>query len=82
VLLDQLMPVLDGTGFLRAVEANPALLGKHAYILLTARSRISTPVLELAASLGVPVLKKPFELDQLLTLVAQSAARLDDAPPE
>ena len=78
VLLDQLMPVLDGTGFLRAVQANPALISRHAYILLTARSRISAPTLDLATSLKVTVLKKPFELDELLKLVAQSAARLDE----
>lgn len=78
VLLDQLMPVLDGTGFLRAVQANPALISQHAYVLLTARSRISTPMLDLTAVLGVSVLKKPFELDELLKLVVQSAARLDE----
>ena len=82
VLLDQLMPVLDGTGFLRAVQANPALLSQHAYVLLTARSRISTPTLDLTAALGVSVLKKPFELDELLELVAQSAARLDETTLE
>ena len=82
VLLDQLMPVLDGTGFLRAVQANPALLSRHAYILLTARSRISTPTLDLTSALGVSVLKKPFELDELLKLVAQEAARLDETGAE
>lgn len=82
VLLDQLMPVLDGTGFLRAVQANPALISRHVYILLTARSRLSTPTLDLAAALEVSVLKKPFELDELLKLVAQSAARLDETAAE
>ncbi len=82
VLLDQLMPVLDGTAFLREVEKNPALFSQHVYILLTARSRISAPTLDLTASLGVSVLKKPFELEQLLELVAQAAERLDETPVE
>lgn len=77
VLLDQLMPVLNGTGFLRAVQANPALISRHMYILLTARSRISIPTLNLATSLEVSILKKPFDLEHLLELVAQAAARLD-----
>jgi len=78
VLLDQLMPVLDGTDFLREVQKNPALFNQHGYILLTARSRLSTPTLDLTASLGVSVLKKPFELEHLLELVAQEAARLGE----
>lgn len=78
VLLDQLMPVLDGTGFLREVQKNSALISRHAYILLTARSRLSTPTLDLTASLGVSVLKKPFELEHLLELVAQEAVRLGE----
>ena len=82
VLLDQLMPVLDGTDFLREIQKNPVLFSQHAYILLTARSRISTPTLELTASLGVSVLKKPFELEHLLELVAQTAARLDETAVE
>jgi CheY-like chemotaxis protein len=82
VLLDQLMPILDGTGFLREVQKNPALFSRHVYILLTARSRISTPTLDLATSLGVSVLKKPFELEQLLELVAQAAARLGETSAE
>lgn len=82
VLLDQLMPVMDGTGFLHEVQKDPALISKHAYILLTARSRISAPTLDLTASLGVSVLKKPFELEHLLELVAQAAARLAETAAE
>ena len=82
VLLDQLMPVMDGTGFLREVEKNPTLISQHAYILLTARSRISAPTLDLTASLGVSVLKKPFELEHLLELVAQATARLAETAAE
>jgi CheY-like chemotaxis protein len=80
VVLDHVMPILNGTGFLRAVQADPVLTRQHAYILLTARTRLSSPVRELAAALGVPILNKPFELDHLLRLVAQSAACLEKDP--
>jgi CheY-like chemotaxis protein len=80
VLLDQLMPRLDGLGVLRAVQAEPHLAQRHVYILLTARSRMSTPVRELAATLDVPLVRKPFDLETLLQAVEQAAGRLGKAP--
>lgn len=71
VLLDQLMPVLDGTGVLRTLQAEPALAQQHSFVLITALRELPLQTRDLASSLGVPVLKKPFELDRLLALVAQ-----------
>jgi DNA-binding response OmpR family regulator len=82
VLLDQLMPVLDGTGVLRTLQAEPALAQQHTFVLVTALRPLPLQTRVLATSLGVPVLKKPFELDRLLTLVAQQAKRLEDPSPE
>ncbi len=77
VLLDQLMPKLDGVGVLRAVRDDPCLAQRHMYILLTARSRISTPAAELATGLGVPIIRKPFDLDTLFQAIVDAAARLE-----
>ena len=73
VLIDQLMPKLDGWGMLRAIQADPHLARQHAYLLLTARSRLSKPLLEGAAALAVPIIRKPFELETLLLSVAHAA---------
>jgi CheY-like chemotaxis protein len=78
VLLDQLMPKLDGIGVLRAVQNDPLLAHRHAYILLTARSRISTPATDLTASLSVPIIRKPFDLEILFHAIAQAATRLEE----
>ncbi len=77
VLLDQLMPRLDGVGVLRAIQSNPLLARRHAYILLTARSRISLPMRELATALAVPIVRKPFDLETLFQSIAQAARRLE-----
>lgn len=78
VVLDQLLPVLDGTGFLQAVQADPGLTSQHVYILVIAHAYISTPLLNWAASVGIPILKKPFDVDDLLGVVAQAAACLGE----
>jgi CheY-like chemotaxis protein len=77
VLLDQLMPNLDGLGVLRALRAEPALASRHTFILLTARTRVSTPVGDDPNTLLVSLVRKPFELEALLQAVEQAASRLD-----
>ncbi len=79
VLLDQLMPRLDGVGVLRAVRDEPSLASRHVYVLLTARTRISTPIRELAAALAVPVVRKPFDLETLFQVIDQASRRLEKA---
>lgn len=76
VLLDYLLPVLDAAGVMRQV-AGDGSLKRHAYVCITARSRLPDPEVEqLFAALQVPVLYKPFELDELLGAVADAASRL------
>jgi CheY-like chemotaxis protein len=79
VLLDQLMPKLDGVGVLQALQADPLLARRHVYILLTARSRTSTPVMDLTSALNVSIVRKPFDLDALFLTVEQAAIRLGKA---
>jgi two-component system, OmpR family, alkaline phosphatase synthesis response regulator PhoP len=77
VLLDYLMPGMGGKGLLQVVSRDATLSSRHAYILLTARLRISRPVLETAATLSMSVVRKPFDLDVLLATVAQAQQRLE-----
>ena len=80
VLLDYLMPGLDGKRLLQIVSQDAALSTRHAYVLLTARMRISQPVLETAKTLSMPVVRKPFDLDALLVTVAEAHKRLEAGP--
>ncbi len=76
VLLDQRMPGLVGDEVLGIVAADPELATRHAYILLTASPhRIPMgPVLPHGSR--VPVIEKPFNVEALLMLLAETAARL------
>jgi len=84
VLLDLGLPRLDGAGLLRhmAGAARRRRRGhrgrpRHAYVLVTASYEAAPP--ELVARVGawqIPVVRKPFDLDELLAVVAQAAGRL------
>jgi CheY-like chemotaxis protein len=77
VLLDLMMPRLDGVGVLKAVAGDRRLATQHAYILMTAgRRTLNLPLIKILAELSIPILPKPFELDTILDLVAQGAHRL------
>jgi CheY-like chemotaxis protein len=77
VLLDLHMPLLSGAGVLGAVAADAHLATKHRYILMTARAP-SLPrfFATLLARLHVPILRKPFDVDRLVVLVAEVAYTL------
>lgn len=73
VLMDLMMPRMDGWAVCRALAAEPALLARHALVLMTAavlREGDEQP------SEARVVLRKPFELDALYRLVATLAAEL------
>ncbi|HST88124.1 MAG TPA: hypothetical protein VLJ14_07075, partial [Ktedonobacterales bacterium] len=58
---------------LRAVAANSALATRHAYLLITANPySLPSALPELAGMLGVPILGKPFDLDDLCTRIQQA----------
>ena len=77
VLLDVVMPRLNGIQVLDAIAADDALAERNASLLLTANHR---PMLDAAAGLlaqlDVVVVRKPFDIDALVTDVARCAARL------
>lgn len=73
ILLDMMMPVLDGWGFRSAQLADPSLR-TIPVIVLTAHASIE----ETAASLGVTgFLRKPVRLDPLLDAIRRHAAMGD-----
>jgi two-component system chemotaxis response regulator CheY len=77
VLLDQVMPYLNGLGVLRALQTEPEVARRHAFLLLTARSRLSLPVLGEQPAFFLSQMRKPFDIDQLLERVDQAARWLD-----
>lgn len=69
VLLDLLMPEVDGRGVVEALSANPAERNRHQIILISAWSN-----LELHRDLPVDGrLPKPFTVDQLLNTIESVA---------
>lgn len=68
ILLDLMMPVLDGYGFLREQRADPRLAGVPVAVI-TAGHAVDR------ARLGeqVPVIAKPFNLSTLMTTVEDHA---------
>lgn len=80
VVLDYVMPRLNGLDVLRAVAADEELTTNHAFVLCSAQAHILPPELhQLRERLGVELLAKPFELDDLLGVVARTAQRLAQA---
>lgn len=78
VLLDLMMPGLDGAGLLGAVAADSRLSSQYAFVLLTASTKTLTLAFAtLLQNLAVPVLSKPFDIDVLLETVATAARRLN-----
>lgn len=77
VLLDLMMPGLDGAGVLGVVSSDRRLATQFAYILVTASSKtLPLAFVNLLTNLEVPILSKPFEIDVLLDTVDRAAARL------
>ena len=65
ILLDLIMPVLDGAGFLRACRANPLVQGVPVIVM----SALGTH--DHAETLGAQgLLFKPFDYDVLLAMLA------------
>lgn len=81
VLLDLRMPELDGAGVLGTAAGDRALANQHAFILMTADNRTMTLAFaSLLTQLEVPLLKKPWELEELVASVADATARLRSRP--
>ncbi len=77
VLLDLIMPGVSGEDILHEVVSDPFIGSKHTYVLMTAaHKRLGSLLQRHLAMLAVPVLQKPFDLDQLLEVIAIAAAKV------
>ena len=80
VLLDLKMPYLDGAGVLGTVAGDRALAQRHRYVLMTASAQTLPLALgTLLVRLGVPLVRKPFDLEMLLDIVADLAQEVPSA---
>ncbi|HEX6819640.1 MAG TPA: response regulator [Ktedonobacterales bacterium] len=87
VLTNHNMPRLDGPGLIDFILRTPALAARTMVVYMTAGNRVISPTVafELDA-LHIPVLRKPFDIDDLVDVIDAAAARLaailpNDADP-
>lgn len=79
VLLDVMMPRLDGYGVLLAVVADERLTHGRRYIIMSAAvSSIASELTQLMRRIGAPALTKPFSIDLLLSAIADAASQIAD----
>jgi CheY-like chemotaxis protein len=72
ILLDLLMPVLDGRGVMNELRASPEVRARHRVVLVSANDR-----LEAARDLEPDsMLAKPFTADQLLNVIETTSMGL------
>lgn len=77
VLLDVMMPRLDGLGVLQAVTSDEALANRHRFVVMTASSSAITDSLtQLMRQVKAPALIKPFSIEELLNLLAEASSQL------
>ncbi len=82
VVLDLRMPRLSGDALLQRVSTREHLPAKHTYLLITASRELLSPTsLRLLKRMDVPVTPKPFDLNDMLTLVAHAADMLSETAP-
>jgi CheY-like chemotaxis protein len=78
VLLDAHMPTMNGMTLLQAVIQDQQLALRCAFVLVTAIFDSLPPQdMRLLKSLSIPVLAKPFDLDDLLAAVQNAMRTLD-----
>ena len=81
VLLDLLMPEMDGLAVLHEVIQEQQLAAQHGYILMTADStRLIDAAAHVLSALPVTVVRKPFDIDDVLETVTAVAERLSETP--
>lgn len=77
VLLDLVMPDMDGMKLLQSIQDDAALAMRHAYIVLSAGSEtMMSQAQPLVAALAGAIVRKPFDIDEVTCAVNAAAQRL------
>ncbi len=76
VLLDLMMPRLDGRGVIRALEAQPAVRSNNRVVVMSAAERLFALSTVLQSEVVEDQIAKPFELDTILSVVNRFIPRL------
>jgi two-component system, OmpR family, alkaline phosphatase synthesis response regulator PhoP len=74
ILLDLMMPILDGYAVMKTLAGNPQLRDSHAIIVMSAAQRLSESHFDIANAL----LPKPFAVDDVLETVSQWTRRISN----
>jgi DNA-binding NtrC family response regulator len=77
VLFDYRMPGVDGDALMALAEREHSLVQRHAFVCMTASPHSLAPTLSaLLTRYNVPLVAKPFDIDELLAVIEQAAQRL------
>lgn len=77
VLLDLMMPGMNGRSVLHILEKDTELAQRHAWIVMSAdHTGLGRIPPELREQLSLTLVKKPFDMDELLATIAQRAELL------
>lgn len=80
VLLDYRMPHMNGAEMLNAVLSDSQLARRHAILFVTANLlAFSSELLQLLKTETIPVIQKPFQLDEILDEIERASARLQSS---
>ena len=80
VLLDMRMPIMNGETMLMQALEHDAVWSRVACIIMTANPQMSPRMREVREMYDIPLLVKPFELDDCIGVVERCNARLGGAP--
>ena len=71
VLLDLMMPRLDGPGVIRALERQPAIRDHNRVVVMSAAERLFAYSSTLQSDVIAEQIAKPFELETMLDLISR-----------
>lgn len=81
VLLDLLMPYVNGIDVLREVSAHADLKTRHAYVLVTAdNTSLRQQAAPWVSQVSAEMLSKPFDLDHLLAVIDHAGRSQQQRP--
>lgn len=76
-LLDLVMPDIQGVELLEVIQADPALVSRHAWVVLSAGSEALMSQAEpIVTALGGVIVRKPFDIDEIARVVREAAQKL------